>query len=1040
MIVFRLALRALRWRAAASVAVFLVALTGVLAATAGPIYLHALDDTVLTERLSGTPANQLDTLITRSTLTVPHVTWSEDLRAVARSAADPRWYGSPVYESTVDMYLDADGRSATRLAALDATCAHVTITAGRCLADGSTGETIISARTATELDLTVGATIAPQPITDTAAVRLTVVGIYQPVDPSGAYWQPWGLFDARAGIGNQLAHIDSLLVTPEALSSRMNKLEEKLAALVPLRPTAVHLDDRPALLATVHAAQALAARRSQQATANYQDLTATTITTQLPTVLSRTATEMSLARTLVTVATAQLSLLAIVLLYAAVAGTTSAQGSEVALARLRGRRTRSVLAQGVLQPILLILAAAPIGAALAWLVVRLLDRSLLGRSEPVVFPPAAYAVAGLAALGGAVAAAVAARRTLVAPVSALLRRSVGDGRSSVALAIADGAAVTLALAGLVELLAGGVLSADSANPLSALAPALLAVAGAVLVLRLLPLAGRAVIRSTRETRRLAGYLAVRQIVRRPAEARAVLLVAVALAIAAFGVTNWSAAGTDRQQRAVNGLGAWKTLDVVPGPNVADLRTAVDRADPSGHSMAAAFTDPGQSTPMLAVDTARFDGIGAWLSGNAGRSLPAVLAAVAPVRPAPVAFTGTRLRLSTDVTKVPKYPVTLGLSVVDSEHTRTDLSAVRIPGGTSTHEIDVAQCASGCRIVAVALAADTPDVTQIGPDDGPAEVVATISVSALSGGGWKAVTGFGEPARWRSDGESGAQITAAGGALAVDLRQTTAGGGWATLNTAAVPDAVPAVFSSGTAALDRGDISQSSTTGLDGLALPIGGVLTSVTLPKLDRYGVLVDFATAESAMTRLAAATTHFQVWLAPGAPSDMDTRLAKLGIQVTGTNTAATERRELDRTGPAFADTLFLLAAIAAVLLAVAAVVLGGTVGARRRAYELAALESVGVPRRTLRRSVAIEQSVLVGLGLLVGLAAGIGGSYLALPSMPYFVDQTVGPPIGHATPWVLLAFVAVALIAVFAATCVALSRGITRRATVGRLREGAP
>ncbi|HEY1485184.1 MAG TPA: hypothetical protein VGF84_03705, partial [Micromonosporaceae bacterium] len=307
MLVFRLALRALRWRASASVAVFLVALTGVLAATAGPIYLHALDDTVLTERLSGTSADQLDTMIERSTLAgIPHITWSGDLQAVARTAADPRWYGAPVYESSVDMYLDVDGRSGTRLAALGGICAHVTITDGRCLADGSTDETIVSARTAAELNLTVGATIAPQPITDTAAVRLTIVGIFQPVDPTGGYWEPWGLFDARPAIGNQLAHVDSLLVTPQALSSRTNTLEEKLAALVPLRPTAVHLDDRPALLATVRASQALAVHRSTQASANYQDLTPTMVTTGLPTVLSRTATEMSLARTLVTVATAQL--------------------------------------------------------------------------------------------------------------------------------------------------------------------------------------------------------------------------------------------------------------------------------------------------------------------------------------------------------------------------------------------------------------------------------------------------------------------------------------------------------------------------------------------------------------------------------------------------------------------------------------------------------------------------------------------------------------------------------------------------------------
>ncbi len=71
-------------------------------------------------------------------------------------------------------------------------------------------------------------------------------------------------------------------------------------------------------------------------------------------------TEMSLSRTLIVLPTVQLVLLAIFVLYAVVAGTTSIQGPEVALAKLRGRRPGSVLFQGIVQPILLILLAAPV--------------------------------------------------------------------------------------------------------------------------------------------------------------------------------------------------------------------------------------------------------------------------------------------------------------------------------------------------------------------------------------------------------------------------------------------------------------------------------------------------------------------------------------------------------------------------------------------------------------------------------------------------------------------------------------------------------
>ena len=67
-LVFRLALRALVWRAAASATVFAVALIGILAAAVGPIYLHAVDETVLSQRLLEAPQNARDIHITQQTL------------------------------------------------------------------------------------------------------------------------------------------------------------------------------------------------------------------------------------------------------------------------------------------------------------------------------------------------------------------------------------------------------------------------------------------------------------------------------------------------------------------------------------------------------------------------------------------------------------------------------------------------------------------------------------------------------------------------------------------------------------------------------------------------------------------------------------------------------------------------------------------------------------------------------------------------------------------------------------------------------------
>src|SRR5206468_5098218 len=115
---------------------------------------------------------------------------------------------------------------------------------------------------------------------------------------------------------------------------------------------------------------------------------------------------------------------------------------------------------------------------------------------------------------------------------------------------------------------------------------------------------------------------------------------------------------------------------------------------------------------------------------------------------------------------------------------------------------------------------------------------------------------------------------------------------------------------------------------------------------------------------------------------------------------------------------------AAAAALLAVGATVLGGVTTARRRAYELAALHAAGVAPRALRRATALEQGLLLGIGLIVGVGAGLGGSVLALPSTPFFVDDSVGPPTQHELPVALLAVLAGCLAVVFVLTCLFVAR----------------
>jgi putative ABC transport system permease protein len=756
-----------------------------------------------------------------------------------------------------------------------------------------------------------------------------------------------------------------------------------------------------------------------------------TVTTSLPTILDETADETSLARTLVTVATAQLALLAMFLLYAVVANTTRAQGLEVALAKLRGRRAGSVVLQSVAQPVALVLAAAPVAALLAWVVVRLLAAPLLGHPVDVAFPPAAYGVAALGVVAGVLAAVVAAYRIVVTPVGALMRLGASTPGSPTALLVADAAAVTIAVAGLIALKEGGVLDSGNPNPLSVLAPTLLAVAAAVVALRLLPFLARQLVRWTRDSRRLATFLAVRQLLRRPAEARVMLLVAVAVSIAAFAVATWADSRHNRSLRALNSAGAHTVLIVRPGAGVYDLRTAVDRADPGGHSMAVAYTNVDGLPPLIAVDTARFASVAAWVAGNSSTPLPSVLHRLG-AHVAPVTVTGTRLRLHVDLIRHPRQPVHLAVHFSEPNHTPAVRTVAPVVPGTGSYDVSLpSACASGCRVTALDLTANTP-----GNGTRVSEIDAVIGASVRSDGGWRPLLSFEDHTRWRGDGKGQAVIGTAGGSLSLDVRQVS-GSVWPSVVSAAIPTALPAVVASAQAGVEQGNQIQSiEAVGLDRQSLFVDGVFRAVTLPEVGRNGVMVDFGTALAAMSQTAAATTQYQVWLSSSAPSDMAARLARQHVYVQRTIHSATYLSALDDSGPAFADSLFLLAALAATVLAIGATAVGRVLSVRRRGYELAALEAVGVSPRTLRRAMAAEQGSIFGIGLLVGLAAGLVGSQLALPSTPVFVDTSTGPPLVLGLPWALLAALTVGMIVLFAVVTVAITRVVERAATPSQLR----
>ena len=136
-----------------------------------------------------------------------------------------------------------------------------------------------------------------------------------------------------------------------------------------------------------------------------------------------------------------------------------------------------------------------------------------------------------------------------------------------------------------------------------------------------------------------------------------------------------------------------------------------------------------------------------------------------------------------------------------------------------------------------------------------------------------------------------------------------------------------------------------------------------------------------------------------------------------------------LAKGGSSLAYDLFLLAAVTAGVLAVGVTVFVVSVTARRRSVELASLRAVGIGRRTLRRSLALEHLLVLGVGVAGGVVAGLVATVVALPSMPENFAPGPGPPLDFALPWatlglVLLAIVVALVIAVSVADRLVVSR----------------
>ncbi len=1027
----RLILRALRWRLGSSVSLLVVATVAILAATAGPLYFATSVGTVLHATLKET--SPFDAGLTANPSPA-----DGNQKPLAQAAARVgqrhfrlgRWYGKPFITYDAGASLPHPGAPApfgTDLIARAGVCSHLHFVSGSCPA--APNQVAITTRDAAALHAGLGSLL---PVTTLGAhaqseingvpvagapLMMKVSGVISVGNYRNPYWLGSNFFDFGPAPQN-----------PHA-KQPLDAFFTGFGTLAPLPYTA--MTQFPLRASTVNIGNVGLFRSTEQAyrtwmLTHYNVAVSTGVNSRLDSVNNQTG----LMQAIVVVVDLQLVLLALFVLYGLVARTAEARQREVALSKLHGFRGEAVLLTALLEPALIILLALPLGVGLAWLLARLLSVLLLGNVTVIWYPLAAWAA--LAAFGGGLLAAVVGARRIIAR-RLLNELQPGEPKSSpAARAAMDAAAVALAVAGIVELVASGVLNGRHPNSLALFAPGLVAVAVAVLGVRLLPVLCAVVVSRTRNSHFLATALAVRQVVRRPTTLRQILVLAVAIGLGCFAVTGWAVAGANRVARADFLTGAARVLDV-SYPDSVNLVTAVDRADPSGRWAMPVMVSYSPQQVLLGVQASRLARVAYWPAGVSSHGLAQIVKRLEGHAPPPLQLFGAQVEMTVSLGQAVDPEPDLQFSILGGNGQPGVVDFGYLRPGTHTYQAPLPSlCNQGCEVTAL-----VPYWSAI--SGGPTEQAYRLAISNLrqragAASPWRPASTRASAASYWKPGEGGGATVVGnvGGTVQFAFNDNIDQLQAPQVVPGPLPFTLPGVV---TAASQVVDPAAATVEDFDGTPLTLNTEMQVGALPEVGASGYLLSLNTALHALQG-PALTTQSQVWLAPHTPARVLRALRREGLQVRSQTTPATLLSQLNHGGLALSYEFFLVAAGAAALLAIGAAVFSVFMASRRRAYELAVLRAIGVSHRTLLRSLLGEQLLVLGPGTLLGVIAGIVGAVLALPSVPEFAKLSGGPAVQLFLPVVPIVALIAALVVLLAVAASAAAVGTLRMASYQRLR----
>jgi putative ABC transport system permease protein len=694
-------------------------------------------------------------------------------------------------------------------------------------------------------------------------------------------------------------------------------------------------------------------------------------------------TRRGVTRSTVEPAVLSLILVALVLLSRLLSAAMTLRRGELALASLRGYNRRQLWFLGMLEPLLILVAAIPLGVVGGYLGSRVLAHRWLVPHLPVPFILGSALAVVAVVLVTAVVAAVVVRDAVSEPLSAQIagvRRPTKAGRLVVVLRLA---LIALAAAALVTAASRNSPRKPDATDLAL--PILLAVAAGLLVgLLVLGLAGLWVRWSARR-RALSSYVAARTVRRRREGTMVILPVTAALTVAVFAVGVSLAASTWRASTAATEVGA--PLSYSTPLSLSRAVGLTHQLDPQGRWLMAAGQDIPNADeitsipqPRVVVDATRLARVASWpAQWTPGRTAADIARAIGPRR-APVVMKGSTLSVTVDNSVHGDY-ARLGatVNVLDDQGAERQIAIGPFSPGKTTKTTKLRTCQAGCQIESISFGG--PDALVEGMHGS-----ATISSFTVDGAAVPAVLDKG----WQPQAS---QINTKTAVTKVNLRNGqltvafSANGpeSYAGITPTDVPAVVPVLFGR------LATVTSNLPTGASGLfkVQAVGAPAESV--PFRGPSGVLMDF-TAFVRSASQANSSSQVFVWARADTPQRVLDGLAARGL--SNPTTEVQTRHVLDQDAFALALRLYVVVTALVILLALAGLAANLAVQLPARRRDAASLRVVGVKRRSVMLGVVAEFVVVLGAAALAGVAAGGIAQYVVVRTVTLgFVDSTLVP-----------------------------------------------